>query len=77
MTNTYVAITPARDEQVLLPGLIKSVLAQSSRPTRWILIDDGSSDNTGQIADSAAGEHEWIEVHHLPRSECARRAANR
>lgn len=70
MMNTYVAITPARDEQALLPGLIKSVLAQSSRPTRWILIDDGSSDNTGQIADSVASEHEWIEVHHL----CAERA---
>lgn len=63
----YVAITPARDEERLLPGLIASMEAQIARPTRWILIDDGSADATAAIADEAAARCPWIEVHHLNR----------
>ena len=61
------AITPARDEERLLPGLIKSMTAQTFKPERWIVIDDGSVDNTGMILDAAANTNCWIEVHHLPR----------
>lgn len=60
------AITPARDEERLLPGLIVSMVAQSCRPFRWVIIDDGSRDATGALADGAAREHRWIEVVHLP-----------
>ena len=62
----YGAITPARDEQDFLPELISSMVAQSHRPVRWVVIDDGSSDRTAQILDSAAGEFPWIVAHHLP-----------
>jgi poly-beta-1,6-N-acetyl-D-glucosamine synthase len=61
----YMAITPARDEEILLPGLIKSMVAQTHTPDSWILIDDGSVDATGEILDRAAAEHSWIRVHHL------------
>jgi poly-beta-1,6-N-acetyl-D-glucosamine synthase len=64
----YVAITPARDEEQLLPGLISSLLSQDVRPKLWIVLDDGSSDRTPEILDRAAGDHPWIEVHHLPRN---------
>jgi cellulose synthase/poly-beta-1,6-N-acetylglucosamine synthase-like glycosyltransferase len=67
MTN-YLAVTPARDEERLLPGLIRSLAAQKYRPTRWIIIDDGSSDSTAEIADQAAARYPWIEVHHLARN---------
>jgi len=63
--NRYIAITPARDEEQLLPGLIASLKAQTVRPERWILIDDGSVDRTPDLADEAAKECPWIEVHHL------------
>ena len=65
--NRYIAITPARDEEKLLPGLIASVTAQSLPPDRWIVIDDGSTDLTAALIDQAAREYEWIEPHHLPR----------
>jgi biofilm PGA synthesis N-glycosyltransferase PgaC len=39
-----VVITPARDEQRLLPGLISSMVAQTHLPQRWIVVDDGSAD---------------------------------
>ena len=65
--NGYVAITPARDEEKLLPGLIESMAAQSRLPDRWILIDDGSADRTPALIDEASRKYPWIEPHHLPR----------
>jgi biofilm PGA synthesis N-glycosyltransferase PgaC len=62
----YAAITPARDEQEFLPGLITSMAAQTHRPLRWVIIDDGSRDATAGILDYAALEFPWITVHHLP-----------
>src|SRR6266446_5927090 len=50
----YIAITPARDEEQFLPGLIASMAAQTRLPERWIVIDDGSADGTGKILDRAA-----------------------
>jgi poly-beta-1,6-N-acetyl-D-glucosamine synthase len=61
----YIAITPARDEEKLLPGLIESMVSQSCLPESWIIIDDGSSDSTAEIIDNAAKSHLWIEPHHL------------
>jgi glycosyltransferase involved in cell wall biosynthesis len=40
------------------------MIAQTHRPALWIIVDDGSSDATGEIADRAAREHSWIRVLH-------------
>jgi len=64
----YLAITPARDEERFLPQLIDSMTSQSRLPELWIIIDDGSTDSTGEIAHAAARKHPWIEVHHLRRN---------
>jgi biofilm PGA synthesis N-glycosyltransferase PgaC len=61
----YLAITPARDEEKFLPGLIDSMRAQTIAPARWIIVDDGSSDRSGAILDEAARATPWIEPHHL------------
>lgn len=61
----FLAITPARDEERLLPGLIDSMTAQTCKPRRWIVIDDGSTDGTGEILDRAARQHRWIDPIHL------------
>ncbi len=65
--TTYLAVTPARDEESLLPGLIASMAAQTRLPEVWILIDDGSTDATPRIMDDAAARYPWIRVHHLRR----------
>jgi poly-beta-1,6-N-acetyl-D-glucosamine synthase len=65
--KSYGAITPARDEERLLPGLVDSMASQTSLPRRWVVVDDGSSDSTPLLLDAAAGRHGWITVHHLPR----------
>ena len=66
--KSYLAITPARDEEEFLPGLIASMAAQTCVPARWIIIDDGSADDTRAIIDDAARTHPWIEPQHLSRN---------
>ena len=63
----YIAITPARDEEEFLPDMIDSMVTQTIRPSKWIIIDDGSEDRTAAIVDAAAAQHPWIEPRHLPR----------
>ena len=65
--SRMLAITPARDEEKLLPGIIASMEAQTRKPDRWLVIDDGSGDATGEILDAAARRLPWIEPHHLER----------
>jgi glycosyltransferase involved in cell wall biosynthesis len=60
----YIIITPARNEADYLPGTIQSVVSQTIRPARWILVDDGSTDGTGRFLDEAAAQHPWIWVLH-------------
>ena len=60
----YVIITPVRDEEKHIEGTIESVCFQTARPTEWVIVDDGSSDLTGEIADRYAAQHSWIRVIH-------------
>jgi poly-beta-1,6-N-acetyl-D-glucosamine synthase len=60
MPTRYVIITPVRDEEAHLPFTIESVVHQTIRPAQWIIVDDGSTDNTANIIDEAARQHSWI-----------------
>src|ERR1035438_10041404 len=60
----YVVITPVRDEEKHLPQTIESMASQTIRPAFWVIVNDGSSDNTGDVADAAAAKHSWIRVVH-------------
>jgi glycosyltransferase involved in cell wall biosynthesis len=42
-----ILVTSAHNEAGLIEKTIKSVLNQEIKPVKWIIIDDGSSDNTG------------------------------
>jgi biofilm PGA synthesis N-glycosyltransferase PgaC len=63
-TGTYAVISPVRNEQQYLPLTIESVVAQTVRPLCWVIVNDGSTDSTGSIADRAAEQHRWIKVLH-------------
>lgn len=56
----YVLITPARNEAAFLPMVISSILAQTIRPHRWVIVSDGSTDGTDDIARTAAAQHDFI-----------------
>lgn len=58
----YVLVSPCRDEAAHLPQTLDSVLAQSARPTLWVIVDDGSTDATPQILQGYAAAHDWIRI---------------
>ena len=60
----YVVVTPVRDEERYLEATIESILHQTIRPAEWVIVDDGSRDRTGEIADRYAAEYSWIHVVH-------------
>lgn len=62
MKAKIVVITPCRNEEQFLPQLIASMLNQSLPPVEWILVDDGSVDNTASIVRKAARMHSWIHL---------------
>ena len=53
-------ITPACNEEEHLPSLIESVLAQSYLPAEWVIVDDGSIDNSSNVIQKAAIKYDWI-----------------
>jgi poly-beta-1,6-N-acetyl-D-glucosamine synthase len=63
---SYVIITPARDEREHIQKTIDSVVSQTIRPRKWVIVNDGSRDDTGSIVDRAANLHPWISVVHRP-----------
>jgi poly-beta-1,6-N-acetyl-D-glucosamine synthase len=60
----YVVITPVRDEEKHMEATIEAVAGQTIRPTEWVIVDDGSSDRTGDIIDQYAAKFPWISVVH-------------
>lgn len=63
---SYVLITPARNEEAFIEKTIESVIRQTVRPAKWVIVNDGSTDATGTIAGRYAASHGWIEVVNLP-----------
>jgi glycosyltransferase involved in cell wall biosynthesis len=58
--TNYVVITPVRNEQKNLPLTVRSMVAQSIRPAQWIIVDDGSTDQTPSVIQAAVQGHSWI-----------------
>ena len=59
---SYAAVTPARDERANLTRLADSVCAQTIRPLAWIVVDNGSTDGTSDVARALARQHPWVHV---------------
>ena len=63
---TYVLITPARNEAQFIELTLKSVVAQTVRPLKWVIVSDGSTDGTDKIVEKYAAHHPWIELARMP-----------
>lgn len=63
---TYVLVTPARNEARFIESTIKSVVAQTVRPLKWVIVSDGSTDSTDEIVSRYAVAYEWIELLRMP-----------
>ena len=58
----YILITPARNEEAFIEQTIRSVVAQSVLPMRWVIVDDGSTDRTAEIVESYEKRYPWVEL---------------
>ena len=63
---TYVLITPARNEATFIELTLKSMVAQTVQPIKWVIISDGSTDGTDDIVRKYTGDNPWIELIRLP-----------
>src|SRR5438552_1293374 len=62
----YVLITPAHNEAAFIEKTLASMMAQTVAPLRWVIVDDGSADQTAEIVERYAVRCPWIDLVHLP-----------
>jgi glycosyltransferase involved in cell wall biosynthesis len=65
----YVLITPARNEEDFIEKTIQSMIQQTVLPMKWIIVNDGSTDGTGDIVKRYLPEHSWIEMVEIPQRQ--------
>ena len=66
MDSRYVIISPVRNEAAYARRTLESVVRQTLPPTRWVIVDDGSSDGTQQILQEYAARYDYIEIVNKP-----------
>ena len=64
--TSYVIITPARNEEAFIEKTIQSVINQTVLPTKWVIVNDGSTDATSSIVRTYLPDHRWMELVDLP-----------
>jgi biofilm PGA synthesis N-glycosyltransferase PgaC len=60
--DSYVLISPVKNEERYIEQTLQSVLSQTMKPVRWIIVDDGSSDRTPEILRRYAQQADWIQI---------------
>jgi poly-beta-1,6-N-acetyl-D-glucosamine synthase len=64
---SYALMTAAYNEAAHIEGTIQSVLAQTVRPQRWVIVSDGSTDETDEIVGRYAQQHDFIRFMRMSR----------
>src|SRR3984957_9384066 len=70
-SRRYLLISPCRDEAQYLRRTLDSVAAQSVQPAAWVIVDDGSTDETPAILEEYARRLPYLRV--LQRTDRGRR----
>ena len=65
LSKNYILITPCKNEGENLPSLIDSIATQEIQPIVWVIVDDGSTDDTPDILNNYQKQYGWIKVLHL------------
>ena len=62
----YVLISPCRDEAKHIQRTLDSVTVQTIPPALWVIVDDGSTDETPLILDRYLARLPWLRVVRRP-----------
>ncbi len=62
----YVLITPARNEERFIEKTIQSVVSQTALPSKWVIVNDGSTDATASVVGRYLAQYDWMELVNLP-----------
>ena len=60
--SRYCLISPCRDEAQYMTRTLETVTAQSVPPALWVIVDDGSTDDTPSILRDWADRFEYIRI---------------
>ena len=66
---SFAILSACKNEQDYVAKCIDSVLKQSLLPSLWVIIDDGSTDNTPKILKEYADKNNFIKIHSFPPNE--------
>lgn len=58
----YCLITPCRNEAKYIETTLRTTCAQSVLPALWVIVDDGSTDETPEILARYAAQYDFIKV---------------
>lgn len=64
----YVIITPAHNEEAFIGKTLESITKQILRPVAWVVVNDGSTDDTAKIVESYKARYDFIELINVERS---------
>ena len=62
LSRRYLLVSPCRDEAQYLRRTLDSVAAQSVQPAAWVIVDDGSTDETPTILEEYARRLPYLRV---------------
>jgi biofilm PGA synthesis N-glycosyltransferase PgaC len=60
--HQYAVITPVRNEAEFIEKTLRSMVQQIVRPTEWVVVDDGSTDETPDLVARYAAQHSWLRL---------------
>lgn len=72
MDRRYLVVSPCRNESEYMRRTLDSMVAQTLTPALWVIVDDGSTDETPAILAEYAEKHDWIRV--VPKPDRGHRA---
>ena len=62
MDDSYLLISPCRNEADFMVNTLDSVVNQSVPPAKWIIVDDGSTDATPEILQRYSNQYDFIQI---------------
>ena len=69
LSGSYIIISPVRNEEKYIEKTIRSVIHQTILPMEYIIVNDGSTDDTPNIIEKYTSQYSWIQCIHKPKGE--------